>query len=42
LIEKKADINWETYDGDNPLIIAIQEQNPEIVKYLIEKGAQIM
>ena len=35
----KGDIDYHNYDGETTLIIAVKKNNPEMVKYLLKKGA---
>lgn len=35
----KGDIDYHNYEGETALIIAVKKNNPEMVKYLLKKGA---
>ncbi len=41
LVEKRANINVKTSDGDTPLMFAVNNNNFEMVKYLVEHGANV-
>jgi ankyrin repeat protein len=40
-VEKGADVNVKTDEGETPLFIAAEKNSLEVVKYLVEKGADI-
>ena len=39
--EYNANLNCEDIDGDTPLTVACYEEKPEVIKYLLERGAQV-
>jgi ankyrin repeat protein len=39
LIKAKSDINLQDEEGDTPLHLAYKKNNPEIIKLLLESGA---
>jgi ankyrin repeat protein len=39
LVQNKADINKQNRKGETPLIVAVEENEPEMVKLLLECGA---
>ena len=40
-LEKGADINHGTYNGETPLMYAIEGKNLEVVKLLLDCGADV-
>lgn len=41
LLEKGADLEAKTIDGQTPLVLGIQAENAETVKHLLEQGADL-
>lgn len=38
-VEHNSDVNAQNNDGDTPLYYAIVKESPEIIEYLLSKGA---